>query len=115
MLYERLNSEMRSTVDAFASRIRLLAWEERSGLLAEAARPFADRFDGEEARLALQGFVTAVLERLGPGEVTDRHQAHLLSLSLNPEHRALGLAYLEANPEAAWELLGSEEDDSLPN
>ena len=54
MLYEKLNPEMRSTVDAFASCIRPLPWEERSDLLAEAARPFADRFEGEAARLALE-------------------------------------------------------------
>jgi hypothetical protein len=99
MLYEKLNSEMRWTVDAFASRIRSLPWEERSDLLAEAGGPFADRFEGEAARLALQGFLTAVLERLGPGDVTDPHQAQLLSLSLNPEHQALAAAYLDENPE----------------
>jgi hypothetical protein len=99
MLYEKLNPEMRSTVDAFASCIRSLPWEERSGLLAEAARPFEDRFEAEAARLALQGFLTAVLERLGPGEVTDPHQAHLLSKSLNPEHRARAEAYLARCPD----------------
>lgn len=100
MLYEKLNPEMRSTVDAFASRIEPLPWHHRSDLLAEVARPFEDCFDAEAALLAAQGFVTAVLERLEVGAVDDPFQAKLLSFSLNPEHRALAEVYLAENPEA---------------
>lgn len=99
MLYEKLNRDMRRTVDEFASRIRHLPWPRKSDLLAEAARPFADEFRGEAARLASKGFLTAVIERLEPEAVSDPHQACLFTLSLNPEHRIMADLYLVEHPE----------------
>lgn len=109
-LYERLNPDMRRTVDEFAARIRDLPWPRKSDLLAEAVVPFADRFGGDEARLASMGFLTAVIERLGPEEVNDPHQACLLYLSLNPEHRIMADLYLVDHPELR-QLLDVDEDD----
>jgi len=101
MLYEKLNPEMQETVDAFAARLADLSWERRSDALARVAQPFSERFDGDEARLAGKGFLTAVLERLDAEEVADFHQAVLHMLSLNPEHRAGAERWLEQNPELA--------------
>ncbi len=99
MLYEKLNRQMQQTVDAYAERLAELSWQRRRDALAEAARPFADRFAGDEARLAGRGFLTAVLERLDPPAVTDSHQAVLHLLSLNPEHRAMADRWLALHPE----------------
>lgn len=99
MLYEKLDPPMREMVDTWAERLRDVPWARRSDLLAEAARPFGERFTGEQARTASRGFVTAVLERLGEDEVTDPYQASMYHLSLHPAHRAAALAYLEAHPE----------------
>jgi hypothetical protein len=99
MLYERLNPEMREMVDAYAERLRELPWPRRSDALTEAARPFGERFGPEQARLAGQGFVTAVLERLPEDEVVDAHQAVLFRLSLNPAHQAAAEAWLVHHPE----------------
>lgn len=105
MLYDRLNPGMRETVDAFAARIRDLPWAAKSDLLFEAVKPFADEFGSEAARLASQGFLTAVMERLGPEEVSDPHQACLLARSLNPEHRVMADRYLTDRARGArrWE------------
>lgn len=95
MLYERLNPEMRSTVDEFVGRLQALSWEGRTCLLTEASTSFEEEFEGNEAAIASRGFVTAVLERLDDAdEVDDPHQAYLLSLSLLPEHRCRVEAYL---------------------
>lgn len=99
MLYEKLNPEMRRTVDEFARRIRPLPWPRRSDLLVEASRPFADQFEGEAARLASRGFLTAVIERLEPETVDDPHQACLFTLSLDAGHRAMAERYLADHPE----------------
>ncbi len=99
MLYEKLNSDMQRTVDEFTERIRLLPWARKSDLLVEASRPFADQFEGDAARLASMGFLTAVIERLGPEQVEDPRQACLFALSLNAEHRAMADSYLAAHPE----------------
>lgn len=101
MLYEKLNPEMQQTVDAFAARLADLSWERRSDALARVAQPFSERFDGDEARLAGKGFLTAVLERLDDDRVDDFHQAILLLLSLNPAHRARAEEWLELHPELA--------------
>ena len=101
MLYEKLNPEMQQTVDAFADRLADLSWERRSDALARVAQPFSERFDGDDARLAGKGFLTAVLERLDAEEVADVHQAVLHLLSLNPEHRARAEQWLELHPELA--------------
>ena len=95
MLYERLNPEMRSTVDEFAVRLQTLSWETRTSLLTEASSSFEEQFEGKAATLVSRAFVTAVLERLDDdAEVDDPHQAYLLSLSLLPEHRCRVEAYL---------------------
>lgn len=99
MLYEKLNNEMQEMVDQFATQIRDLSWQRRSDLLAEAALPFAERFGGEQARLASTGFLTAVLERLDDDAVHDPHQACLFAISLNPTHRTLADAYLMDHPD----------------
>lgn len=99
MLYEKLNPEMRRTVDEFAEQIRPLPWARRSDSLAEASRVFGERFDGESARLAGKGFLTAVIERLQPLAVDDPHQACLFTLSLNAEHREMAERYLADHPE----------------
>ncbi|HEX4953026.1 MAG TPA: hypothetical protein VF017_06495 [Thermoanaerobaculia bacterium] len=113
MLYEKLNPDMQRTVDEFTERIRPLPWSRKSDLLVEASQPFADQFEGDAARLASQGFLTAVIERLVPGEVDDPRQAVLFTLSLNAEHRALAERYLAAHPEVR-ELLEAEGADPDP-
>ncbi|HYH44688.1 MAG TPA: hypothetical protein VEG34_03320 [Thermoanaerobaculia bacterium] len=112
MLYEKLNSEMKEMVDRYAARLRTLDWRRRATLLAEAALPFGDDLAPDKARLAAQGFVTAVLERLAAGnaggagdmgdmeEVDDLDQARLFLLSLDRGHQALARRYLDENPEA---------------
>lgn len=109
MLYEKLNPDMQQTVDEFTERIRSMPWARRSDLLIEASRPFADQFEGEAARLASKGFLTAVIERLALTEIDDPRQALLFTLSLNAEHRALAEQYLEAHPEVR-ELLEGDVD-----
>lgn len=102
MLYDKLNDEMRQMVDTYAERLAGLDWSRRGDLLGQAALPFGERFDEEQARLAGKGFVTAVLERLPEeetAEVTDAHQAVLFSLSLDAGHRAAAKRYLEEHPE----------------
>lgn len=98
MLYDKLNSQMRKTVDEYASRLGPLAWPRRSDLLADAARPFVEDLEPEQARLAAKGFMTAVLERWDDPRVVDPQQACLYMLSLNPHHRAMAAEYLHANP-----------------
>ncbi len=105
MLYERLNNEMRSTVDHYALRLKPLTWQDRTCLLAEATHPFEEQFEGSAAELAARGFLTAVLERLDSPEVTevdDPHQAYLLSRSLLPAHRTLAEQFLSENPDLKW-------------
>jgi hypothetical protein len=99
MLYEKLNTEMRRMVDQYARRLRPLAWNRRSDMLAQASLPFGEDLAPEKARLASRGFVTAVLERWGSPEVDDPRQACLYLASLNPDHRGMAQRYLEANPE----------------
>ncbi|HLE83909.1 MAG TPA: hypothetical protein VJG13_06195 [Thermoanaerobaculia bacterium] len=98
MLYDKLNCEMRRTVDEYAARLGPLAWNRRSDLLAGAALPFADELEPELARLAAKGFMTAVLERWDDPIVVDPRQACLYLLSLNPTHRAMAAEYLHAHP-----------------
>lgn len=112
MLYEKLNPDMQETVDAFAARLADLSWERRSDALARVAQPFTERFDGDEARLAGKGFLTAVLERLETGDVEDFHQAILLLLSLNPEHRARAEGWLDRNPQLAEAVKKELEGDA---
>lgn len=114
MLYEKLNPEMRRTVDEFAERIRPLPWTRRSDLLVEASRPFAEQFEGDAARLAGKGFLTAVIERLEPDRVDDPHQACLFTLSLHPEHRAMAERYLDDHPEVR-ELLEGDGPEAEPD
>ena len=99
MLYEKLDPPMRETVDAWAERLRGVPWPRRSELLAEAARPFGERFAGEQGTTAARGFVTAVLERLDEDEIDDPYQASMYRLSLHPAHRAAADAYFDAHPE----------------
>ncbi len=101
MLYEKLNDEMRKTVDEFASACQELPWRERGGLLACTASPFEATFESSEASLAARGFITAVLERLAADGVEGPDHAALLTLSLNPFHRSLAEEYYDAHPEAA--------------
>lgn len=113
MLYEKFNPDMQRTVDEFTERIRPLPWARRSDLLVEASRPFADQFEGEAARLASRGFLTAVIECLRPEQVDDPRQACLFTLSLNAEHRAMADRYLTAHPEVR-ELLEKDRAVSEP-
>ena len=99
MLYEKLNTEMRRTVDQYARRLRPLAWNRRSDLLARASVPFGEGLAPEKAKLAARGFVTAVLERWGSPEVDDPRQACLYLASLSPDHRGMAERYLNAHPE----------------
>ncbi len=98
MLYDKLNSQMRRTVDEYATRLGPLAWNRRSDLLADAARPFVEDLEPEMASLAAKGFMTAVLERWDDPRVVDPRQACLYMISLNPHHRAMAAEYLHANP-----------------
>jgi hypothetical protein len=98
MLYDKLNSQMRKTVDEYATRLGPLAWHRRSDLLADAARPFVEDLEPEMASLAAKGFMTAVLERWDDPRVVDPRQACLYMISLNPHHRAMAAEYLHANP-----------------
>lgn len=99
MLYEKLNAEMKRTVDAFVGRLLVLDWRRRSTLLTDAALPFGQDLPPEKAKVAARGFITAVLERLDAPEVTDPCQALLYLASLDPVHRAQAEEYLDANPE----------------
>ena len=110
MLYERLDPDMRRTVDEFAARLADVPWAQRSDALAEAALPFAEQFEGPKATLAGKGFLTAVLERLDSGVVADAHQAVLLSLSLNPHHQQQASSWLTAHPEVAMALATALEE-----
>lgn len=113
MLYEKLNPAMQRTVDEFAERIRPLPWARRSDLLVEASRPFADQFEGNAARLASRGFLTALVDRLEPEQAEDPRQACLFTVSLNPEHGAMAGRFLAAHPEVR-ELLEVGEVRSEP-
>ena len=106
MLYEKLNAEMKRTVDAWVGRLQVLDWSRRSDLLTESALSFAEDLPPDQAKVAARGFVTAVLERLGTegDEVTDTRQALLYLASLDPGHRALAKTYLDANPEIRAEV-----------
>jgi hypothetical protein len=104
MLYEKLNAEMKDAVDAFTGRLKVLDWSRRSDLLTQAALPFGEDLPPEQAKTAARGFITAVLERLGAPEITDPQQALLYLASLDPGHRALAEAYLDANPEIRAEV-----------
>lgn len=111
MLYERLDPDMQRTVDEFAARLAELPWARRSDALAEAARPFAEQYEGPKATLAGKGFLTAVLERLDVTVVTDAHQAVLLALSLNPEHQRQAQTWLDSHPEVATVLATALADE----
>src|SRR4028118_2292971 len=104
MLYERLNPEMKKTVDSYASRLKVLDWGRRSELLTDSALPFGEDLPPDKARLAARGFVTAVLERLDEDEVTEARQALVYLASLNPNHRALADSFLDEHPELRAEI-----------
>lgn len=104
MLYERLNPQMRKTVDSYVVRIQALDWRRRADLLTDAAGPFGEDLPPDKARIAARGFITAVLERLDESEVTDPRQALLYLASLHAEHRAMADSYLEENPELRAEV-----------
>lgn len=114
MLYDKLNPEMRRTVDEYAVRLGPLAWKRRSDLLVDAARPFVEDLAPEHASLAAKGFVTAVLERWDDPVVADPLQAHLYLISLNPRHRAMAGEYLDANPQARAVIEGGGHEENLP-
>lgn len=114
MLYDKLNPQMRKTVDEYAARLGPLAWNRRSDLLADAARPFVEDLEPEEASLAAKGFMTAVLERWGDPIVVDPRQACLYMISLNPTHRAMAAEYLDAHPQVRALVEGEIRGDDLP-
>ena len=114
MLYDKLNSEMRRTVDEYAVRLSPLAWNRRKDLLVDAARPFVEDLAPEHASLAAKGFMTAVLERWDDPIVADPRQAHLYMLSLNPRHRAMAAAYHDAHPHRRAMIEGGVHEESLP-
>ena len=111
MLYDKLNAQMRRTVDEFAARLGPMAWNRRSDLLADAALPFAEDLEPEQARLAAKGFMTAVLERWDDPCVVDPQQACLYLISLNPKHRAMAAEYLDAHPHLRAMLEGEMGED----
>lgn len=113
MLYDKLNPQMRKTVDEFASRLGPMAWNRRSDLLADAAVPFAEDLEPELARLAAKGFMTAVLERWGDPIVVDPRQACLYMISLNPRHRAMAAEYLNAHPQVRDMVEGRVSEEEL--
>lgn len=104
MLYERLNPEMKKTVDSYVTRLQALDWRRRADLLTDAAQPFGDDLPPDKARIAARGFITAVLERLDEAEVTDPRQSLLYLASLHAEHRAMADRYLDENPEVRAEV-----------
>ena len=118
MLYEKLNTEMQQTVDAWVARLKVLDWGRRSSLLTESALSFAEDMPPDKSNLAARGFITAVLERLCASEdghpghpgaartraVTDTRQALLYLASLDTGHRALAKAYLDEHPEIRDEV-----------
>jgi hypothetical protein len=107
MLYERLNPEMKATVDSYVIRLKVLDWGRRADVLADAALPFGEDLPPDKARIAARGFVTAVLERLAgedEDEVTDPRQALLYLASLHPGHQAMAEQYFEENPEMRAEV-----------
>jgi len=104
MLYDRLNADMKKTVDAYVGRLKVLDWRRRGDLLAESALPFGQGLPAAQAKKAARGFVTAVIERLGAPEITDPRQALLYLASLDPDHRAMADAWLDANPEIRAEV-----------
>jgi hypothetical protein len=110
MLYEKLNAEMKKTVDAWVGRLRVLDWSRRSTLLTDAALPFGQDLPPDKARTATRGFITAVLERLGAPEVADPHQAVLYLASLDPDHRARAERWLDEHPE--FRAVAGEETDT---
>lgn len=99
MLYEKLNRDMQEMVDVWVAKLRGLSWRRRSDLLSDAALTFTEQFEPDDARQVSKGFITAVIERSGSGEVLDPHQACLFLLSLDPSHNALAERYLEEHPE----------------
>ncbi|MEM7048485.1 MAG: hypothetical protein AAF604_02450 [Acidobacteriota bacterium] len=99
MLYERLAPEMQQMVDTWAKRLGGVSWQRRGELLAQAAAPFGEVLEGDQATTASRGFLTAVLERMAPQQVDDPYLAALLHLSLRQDHRDLAAAYLEDHPE----------------
>ncbi|MEM7481992.1 MAG: hypothetical protein AAF481_12525 [Acidobacteriota bacterium] len=101
ILYERLTPAMQQMVDTWAERLGGTSWQRRGELLAQAAEPFTETLDGEQASTAARGFLTAVLEKLDPQEVDDPYLAVLLAISLRPDHRALADEYLTEHPEFA--------------
>lgn len=111
MLYDKLNSQMRRTVDEYAARLGPLAWNRRSDMLADAARPFAEDLEPELAHLAAKGFMTAVLERWDDPIVVDPRQARLYLISLNPHHRAMAAEYLHAHPHERGLVEGEPGDE----
>lgn len=104
MLYERLNPEMKQTVDSYVARLQILDWRRRADLLTDAALPFGEELPPDKARIAARGFITAVLERLDEAEVTDPRQALVYLTSLHAEHRAMADLYLEKNPDVRAEV-----------
>lgn len=113
MLYERLNPEMKATVDSYVARLQVLDWRGRANLLTEAARPFGEDLPPDKARIAARGFITAVLERLEETEVTDSRQALLYLTSLHAEHRAMADHYLEKHPEVRAEVEAGLDGESM--
>lgn len=99
MLYERLNPEMKKTVDAYVDRLKVLDWGRRTDLLTDAALPFGEDLPADKAQIAARGFVTAVLERLDEAEVTDPRQALVYLASLHAHHREMAERFFEENPE----------------
>lgn len=99
MLYDKLNPDMQSTVDDYATRLAVLAWSRRSHLLAEASRTLGEGLPSEKAQVVARGFVTAVLERWGSPEVEDAYQASLYLASLDAGHRDMAKRWLDAHPE----------------
>lgn len=116
MLYEKLNYEMRRTVDEYAVQLEPMAWTRRRAVLATLAMPFVEDLGRDAARLAAQGFLTALLERWDDGAVVDPRQASLYADSLNPIHRAMAAEYWRTHPhlrESAEAILPARRDPDL--
>lgn len=115
-LYDDLDPSMRKTVDALLSHARSALWPERRAALSSLWQGIAqsDQADQESAlrvlgidapkgeqagAIVFRILLTAYLERLDEGDVTNPDQAFLYSLSLTEEHGAQAEIWLDAHPE----------------
>lgn len=115
-LYDELDPAMKATVEALLDHARSALWPERRAAVASLWRGIAKSAPadqeavlralgiapaaGEEAgAVVLRIIVTAYLERLDEGPVTNPDQAFLYGLSLAEDHGRQAEEWLAAHPE----------------